>query len=445
MAVQRNFVAQHTFEVVFTIIELVIIFLYGFCFQYPGNIGVITVAGSATSAVQITPNFAYIYPYYIDIHVMVFIGFGLLVAYLKNHGWTAIGINFVVAALTLQVYILFRQFWLASFNANWATVNLSFDMLLTAEYCIASVLITWTAVVGRLGAFQLVTISVGQAFLYSLNEIICLTRIKGFDLGGSMTVFAFGGIFALASGLLNRAPPNKEYPANDVTNHHATLFAFIGTLFLWVFFPSFNAARVNLDINYGFPYGDQSVRAVLTTLLALTGSVVSTYVFSSLTSGAKLNIEHILRATLAGGVISASNGDLCQEPYAALIIGLFAGATTTLLYRILHSRLKTYDTLGASYLFLWNGILGGLISAMYAGSFTTNKLGFEPQPFARTVNAQGGSQLAILGVSLFIGFFGGLLHGLIVKLCPCYKPEDEALYEDRDLWAPKKESSNPYN
>lgn len=43
-----------------------------------------------------------------DIHVMVFMGFGFLMVFLKKYGYSAVGFNFLLAALVLQWSILIR-------------------------------------------------------------------------------------------------------------------------------------------------------------------------------------------------------------------------------------------------------------------------------------------------------------------------------------------------
>jgi ammonium transporter Rh len=46
-----------------------------------------------------------------DVHVMIFIGFGFLMVFLKNHSWCSIGFNYLIAAWAFQITILFRGFW----------------------------------------------------------------------------------------------------------------------------------------------------------------------------------------------------------------------------------------------------------------------------------------------------------------------------------------------
>jgi ammonium transporter Rh len=48
-----------------------------------------------------------IYPMWQDIHVMMFIGFGFLMVFLKTHSWTSIGFNYLIAAWAIQCTIVF--------------------------------------------------------------------------------------------------------------------------------------------------------------------------------------------------------------------------------------------------------------------------------------------------------------------------------------------------
>lgn len=74
---------------------------------------------------------------------------------------------------------------------------------------------------------------------YTLNEVIVYDLIKVFDVGGSMAIHSFGAYFGLALSLvLSRAvkPVGKAE-----SNYTSNIFGMIGTLFLWMFWPSFNA------------------------------------------------------------------------------------------------------------------------------------------------------------------------------------------------------------
>jgi len=41
------------------------------------------------------------YGMFMDVHVMIFVGFGFLMVFLKTHSWSSIAMNFVCAAWAL--------------------------------------------------------------------------------------------------------------------------------------------------------------------------------------------------------------------------------------------------------------------------------------------------------------------------------------------------------
>lgn len=51
------------------------------------------------------------YPMFQDVHVMIFIGYGFLMVFLKSHTWSSIGFNFLVGSWVIQVAILWNHFW----------------------------------------------------------------------------------------------------------------------------------------------------------------------------------------------------------------------------------------------------------------------------------------------------------------------------------------------
>lgn len=102
---------------------------------------------------------------------------------------------------------------------------------------------------------------------------------------------------------------------------YSDLFSMIGTLFLWMYWPSFNGALAPLEMN-------SQHRVVINTTLALTGSALSAYCFSILIRG-HFSMEDIQNATLAGGVAVGSSSDLVIKPWAAITIGFIAGAVST--------------------------------------------------------------------------------------------------------------------
>lgn len=68
----------------------------------------------------------------------------------------------------------------------------------------------------------------------------------------------------------------------------------VGTVFLWIFWPSFNSALVD---------GPEQERAILHTYLSLASCTVTAIIVSALVSkDNKLDMVHVQNSTLAGGV-----------------------------------------------------------------------------------------------------------------------------------------------
>jgi ammonium transporter Rh len=110
---------------------------------------------------------------------------------------------------------------------------------------------------------------------YALNEYVVLKSIGAFDAGGSMTIHTFGAYYGLTVSLIlsRKIAPVSKPESNYISN----IVAMIGTLFLWLFWPSFN-----FGVFATTPFEQSQI--VANTILSLTGSCVSTFIFSALLS-----------------------------------------------------------------------------------------------------------------------------------------------------------------
>ena len=140
------------------------------------------------------------YPMWMDVHVMMFIGFGFLMVFLKTHCWTSIGFNYLVAAWTIQCGIVFQGFWYKAIITGFATrINIDMLALLNADFCAAACLISMGALLGKTTFPQLMFIATLESIFYCLNAVICLNSLKIADIGGSITIHMFGAYFGLAA------------------------------------------------------------------------------------------------------------------------------------------------------------------------------------------------------------------------------------------------------
>jgi ammonium transporter Rh len=82
-----------------------------------------------------------------------------------------------------------------------------------------------------------------EIIFYGLNEAICAGLIEAVDMGGSMYVHTFGAYFGLAASYFfrNRSAIEDAKKMND-QSYNSDLIAFLGTIFLFMYWPSFNGA-----------------------------------------------------------------------------------------------------------------------------------------------------------------------------------------------------------
>lgn len=132
-----------------------------------------------------------------------------------------------------------------------------------------------------------------------------------------------------------------------------------GTLFLFVYWPSFNG---------GLSKGSSQYRAIINTYLSITSSVISAIIVSRIMKGRKLEMEIILNASLAGGVVMGCNAELIGKAYGAMLAGFVTGAVSSFSFAVvgpyLRNKINLHDTCGVLSLHGIPGFIGGIISAI---------------------------------------------------------------------------------
>ncbi|KAM4748218.1 ammonium transporter Rh type C [Rhinophrynus dorsalis] len=382
-------------------------------------------------------NYYYRYPSFVDVHVMIFVGFGFLMTFLKIYGFGSVAFNFLLAAFGVQWAIL-MQGWFHTFVGG--KIYIGVESLINADFCVASVCIAFGGVLGTVSPVQVMIMTLCQVTLFAVNEWILLDKLHVNDAGGSMTIHTFGAYFGLTvSWILNR-PKLKENNNKEGSVYQSDLFSMIGTLFLWMYWPSFNSA-----ISY---HGDAQLRAVINTYCSLASSVLTTVAVSSVVNKhGKLEMVYIQNATLAGGVALGTAAEMMLTAYGALIVGFISGIVSTLgfvyLTPFLFNKLRLHDTCGIHNLHGMPGIIGGIVGAVTAacateGVYTAEGLAkmfrFEGDYANRTPSMQGGYQAAGICVSLAFAFVGGTAVGCILKLPIWGDPSDENCFDDHVYW-----------
>lgn len=222
-------------------------------------------------------------------------------------------------------------------------------------------MITLGAVLGKCNLTQMFILVLWEMFWYGLNEAICVEQFGMFDAGGAIRISIFGSAFGLAAGYFFQ--PTRAGKSNNCKNgYYSEVTACLGALFLFLYWPSFNAALLT---------GHAKERAVVNTLLSLSASTmgaigVSRYMFG------KLDMEIVLNASLAGGVAMAAACDLITQPWAAMLVGLLAGMFSAISFQswgpYFAEKANLQDTCGVFSVHLVPGIFGGIVSAAAVGS-----------------------------------------------------------------------------
>merc|ERR1719440_227218 len=232
------------------------------------------------------------------------------------------------------------------------TVGMDSLMLIEGDFAAAAVLITFGGLLGKVGPLHLLVIGLIEIIIYAVCFQL-VVKVGTLDVGGSMVIHAFGAYFGLAASYVLTPVHANGHPLNT-SSYKSDIFAMIGTVFLWLHWPSFVSALVP----------EAREVAALHTVLALCGSCVCAFAASYAFCG-KFDMVHIQNATLAGGVAIGAVADMDIGISTSLSIGCLAGLWSTLGYAKLTPLLEragVHDTCGINNLHGMPGIIGGVAS-----------------------------------------------------------------------------------
>tara|TARA_B100001173_G_C15989559_1_gene548339 strand:+ start:266 stop:1621 length:1356 start_codon:yes stop_codon:yes gene_type:complete len=397
-------------------------------------------AESDASSSETTNTINHYYPFYQDVHVMILIGFGFLMTFMHKYFFSSVGYNFLLTAITIQQSILINGFFHCLFSGHWTKINMNIESLITGDFAAGAVLISFGAVLGKASLSQLILMVPLELVFYSVNESLGVFEMLAVDMGGSMYVHTFGAYFGLAvSYMISNKDKIKNVKDNFGSSRNSDMFAMIGTLFLWIFWPSFNGALA---------IGNSQHRVVINTVLSLTNSCLSAFVASKLLHG-KFSMVDIQNATLAGGVAIGSSADLVIGPYAALIIGSISGVISVYGYKyispFLERRFGLHDTCGVHNLHGIPGLIGGTTGAISASLASDTVYGdnitqiFSAREY-RSAFEQGGYQFSALLISVAMAICGGAITG---KICNIFQ-DTKSYGDDSNEWC-EEESEEQEN
>eukprot|EP00611_Tribonema_gayanum_P002169 TRINITY_DN11586_c0_g1_i4.p1 TRINITY_DN11586_c0_g1~~TRINITY_DN11586_c0_g1_i4.p1 ORF type:complete len:500 (+),score=213.58 TRINITY_DN11586_c0_g1_i4:192-1691(+) len=386
------------------------------------------------------------YVYLNHVLIMIFLGFGLLMTFLRRYSMSAVSLNFFASAMVFIEAILCigacqQVFW----GPEKSVITVDLPLLIDAAFCAGSAMIAFGAVIGKATPTQLLWMLFMQVPVYALNQHLVVKVFEALDMGGTIVIHAFGAYYGLAaSAALSRRQRGYgvEHPRN-CSSYVSDIFSMIGTLFLWINWPSFNGALASI-----IPPGEEENAAVVSaqflaicnTLLSLLGSTLATFALSAFLDG-KLGAVAVQNATLAGGVAMGAACTLRMAPGVAFTVGLSAGVLSTGGFKyvtpLLDARFGLGDTCGIHNLHGMPAVLGGLIAGLIALSEDGSYLLHSPA-------AQLGYQAAAVASAVAIGIASGHLAGWLVSTVNALGVPTQAadqMFEDAQWWGGAQEAS----
>ncbi|XP_029982030.1 rh blood group, D antigen isoform X2 [Sphaeramia orbicularis] len=365
-------------------------------------------------------SFKNFYPDFQDVNVMVLLGFGFSFTFLVRYGFSGTGFNLLVAAMATQWAIVLNgiESW---YYRGKIWINLR--SLIVAEMCTVSALISIGTVLGKTNPVHLILIALLEVSGFVLNNWILQTFLTVRPLNSIMLLHIFGAFFGLMlMWILYREGSEKPFE-KEKFDCKTGIFSMLGTVFLWMFWPTFNSVLVD-----NYPPG-RKLEAMSGTYLALAVSAVTTAAVSMLSSPkGKLNPVHMQSCILAGGVAIGVSMPVVHHPWEAMTIGFTAAVVSTIGHRYLKRHMvlsfQCHDTCAVLSTHGLPGLLGWVAHFLLIKDFDDHTTAIRFAVFHIC------TLLLTLGLSLSMG----IITGVLLKWNFWRSPQDRKCFDDQAFW-----------
>jgi ammonium transporter Rh len=363
------------------------------------------------------------------VEVMMFVGFGYLMTFMKWYGLSAVGFTMCITAIGLQWVVLTEGFfaqWMAlADDEKWQYIDVTIYALLDCLYAVSAVLISFGALIGKVSPMQLFIVTIIELCLHSVNFKVILGGLYVADLGGTYIDHMFGAYFGLACAWVLGKPKSEP-----VGGQIPDLFSLVGTLFLWIYWPSFVAGA-------DAPNSVSQQNAIVATILALASSTVTAFICSSwLNEKSQFRAVDIQNATLAGGVSIGCVANMRIYPVGALVVGIVAGAVSTYGFNKIQPMLENWgvhDTCGIHNLHAMPSIIGAVASIIVAAANDEK----DQEIFSHGGDAKPEEQWWRQLVGMIATFSFSIITGVITGyLCQMFGPSEGSTddFLDGEWW-----------
>jgi ammonium transporter Rh len=303
-------------------------------------------------------------------------------------------------------------------------------------------MIVFSVCMGKLTPFQTALVNFFMVPLFWAN-IRVADQIGGWDLAGTMFVSGFAAVFGLSVSYMVSSQAVHDHD-NIASSYSCDRISFIGTVIMFIFFPSFNAARALA--------GPGMNTAILNTATALIGGVLGYCIFSATNTSHQLDFPKLQSASIAGGVAIAAIADFPISATGAGIIGVVAGICSTLAAKYLQpllAKFRMYDSCGAGItIHLSSAWVGAIASAIVIATAKDNvrqnalvktqvaNYWSKSDFLNRDAGELFGYQLAIWATTIGLATVGGLIVGALINFLGHHiaHVSDEGQFHDEEFW-----------
>merc|ERR1712130_307992 len=264
------------------------------------------------------------------------------------------------------------------------------------------------------------------------------------DMGGTIFIHLFGAYFGLAASWI-MIPNNQLHlqknlsEGQDSATYVSDLFSLVGTVFLWLYWPSFNGATAPGTTGDSNHPGGQQLWITINTVLGLCGCCVSAFIFSHLIGGKSKEIRpvDIQNATLAGGVSMGAASNLQLTPGGACAIGIVAGMISCYGFARIQPKLEKlinlHDTCGIHNLHGMPALFGTFVVIIATLNVSREKYGSQYDIMFPCGSKQASAQLGGGIATFFTAILCGLCCGKIVnKVLPVNTKRE--MFQDDVYW-----------
>ena len=154
------------------------------------------------------------------------------------------GFTMLITAVCVELSILADGFFGQIYDGKGMhAITISMTSLIDGNFAAAALLISFGALIGKAGPLQLLVLAILETIAYNANKQLLLNGAIGIaDIGGTVIIHNFGAYFGLGAAYVFGVPAKKDLD-DATTSTVSDLLSMIGTVFLWLYWPSFVAGE----------------------------------------------------------------------------------------------------------------------------------------------------------------------------------------------------------